>query len=92
MIKVFNKYNISSESTEIKLFGGASVIGNNCNGSRAVSVGDNNIRTALQILKKAGLPVASSDTGGAIGRKLLFYTHTGEIYLKRLNRAMKQSR
>ena len=92
MIKEFKKHHINPESTEIKLFGGASVIGQNGKESMAVSVGENNIQTAFQILNKEGLTVTSSDTGGSVGRKLLFYTHTGEVYLKKLNREMEQSR
>jgi chemotaxis protein CheD len=47
-------------------------------------IGDNNTAVALTVLREAGVPVVRQETGGAHGRKLLFNTATGELYVRRL--------
>jgi chemotaxis protein CheD len=41
---------------------------------------------ALRMIKSEGFNILASDTGGNAGRKLFFLTHTGDVYLKRLNK------
>ncbi len=47
-------------------------------------VGQSNIHAVLKIIKAQHLTLTVSDVGGHLGRKLLFYTHTGEVLLKRI--------
>ena len=37
-----------------------------------------------RILESHGLKLTVADVGGSQGRKIFFYTHTGEVLLKRL--------
>lgn len=62
-----------------KVFGGA-------NGmfKEQFGVGKRNVQTAFTSLENERLRVAASDVGGERGRKLLFLTHTGEVFVKRL--------
>ena len=70
---------------EVKLFGGAAVIGRS-NGSPATanSIGQQNVAAAMEALIKAGMTLNVADVGGGFGRKLIFNTGNGEVLLKRI--------
>lgn len=63
-----------------KLFGGGRVLESN----GYLNVGERNILYAENALEEARIPVIGRDTGGTSGRKLLFKTATGEVFVKRL--------
>jgi chemotaxis protein CheD len=69
----------------VKLFGGGSIID-----ADHAGVGQQNIRTAEMLLKKQGVKPVRRDVGGAVGRKLFFHTHTGDVYIKRFGRRLLQ--
>lgn len=70
---------------EVKLFGGGEVLAVSEGALRRVpSVGALNVRKAREVLGREGLPLAAEDVGGVRGRKILFNTRTGEVFLKRL--------
>lgn len=83
MLDLFSERGMHPSRLEVKLFGGADLIGA---GRGRICVGRRNVAIARQVLAAAGLDVAAADVGGSRGRKLLFYTHTGEVLLKRLRR------
>lgn len=64
-----------------KLFGGASVFGPVGGG-----VGSANIEAAQEALKRNGIPVTSMSTGGSTGVSLRFYTATGKVHLRKVER------
>lgn len=76
--EMFNK-GIRRDQIETKVFGGASVMQSGFN------VGRRNVEEAYSILEKLHLRVVASNVGGEFGRKLLFRTDTGEVFLKRLS-------
>jgi chemotaxis protein CheD len=80
MTEKFDSYDIKRSDIEVKVFGGADMF----TGGKSISVGRQNIETALKIIKNEGLNLSASDVGGTQGRKIFFYTHTGEVLLKRL--------
>lgn len=82
MLEQFRSLGISHREIEVKLFGGADMFATG-DGERE-TVGAHNTRTALSIIEMEHLNLSKSDTGGGRGRKIFFYTHTGEIFLKRL--------
>ncbi len=84
MLETFEKLNISKEEIEVKIFGGADVIGTNQKNGNSVTIGQQNILEALKSLKKHKLIITAADTGGNVGRKIIFVTNSGEIYLNRL--------
>ncbi len=51
-----------------------------------ISVGKENIEAAGQMILKEGLKVLVSHTGGTFARRILFFTHTGEVFTKRAAR------
>ena len=68
----------------MKCFGGADMFSRPIEKSGLLSVGRQNSETADEVLKSEGLTLVTRDVGGLQGRKILFYTHTGEVLMKRL--------
>jgi chemotaxis protein CheD len=71
-----------------KVFGGAHII--QCI-SRANGPGRINAKFVLRFLELEGIPVLSRDVGGQDARRIYFRTDTGEVLLKRIRFAKKQS-
>ena len=67
--------------TIAKVFGGAR-IPEVRSGSKSISA--QNVVVALQLLRQRGIRVVASDLGGHYGRKVLFDTGTGSVWLKYL--------
>jgi chemotaxis protein CheD len=81
MLQAMEKHASRRSDIEVKLFGGASM--RQMAGGRR-SVGSQNIEAALAVLRQEGLAPRSSDIGGIQGRKLRFYSATGEVFVKRI--------
>ena len=88
MLKQFKKMKIDPSEIEVKLFGGADMFESSGKGS--ARVGSMNVEMARQVLAKYGLRLKSFDVGGTSGRKILFDTKTGEVWMKRLNQGRNQ--
>jgi chemotaxis protein CheD len=67
------------ETLIAKVFGGANQYDRKSN---AFNIGERNIQLALYTLKKYGIAVAASSLGGAHGRKVLFDTASGQVFMK----------
>ncbi|AJE02942.1 chemotaxis protein CheD [Geobacter pickeringii] len=87
MLAMFSARGVSPARLEVKLFGGADLLGT---GGSRIGVGRRNVEIARRVLSTSGLAVAAADVGGTRGRKLIFYTHTGEVLLKRLCRGERR--
>jgi len=68
----------------VKLFGGAQVLACEPIIDARLSVGAQNIRQARQTLEQLGLGITNADTGGNVGRKVLFSIKTGDVYVRKL--------
>ncbi len=64
-----------------KVFGGAQQLEK---GKSIFNISERNIHLALNTLKEAGIPVRSQNTGGEKGRKIKFYTGSGDVLMKYL--------
>lgn len=64
-----------------KVFGGANILESS---SGLLKVGERNIQLADKALDDSRILVACRDVGGTQGRKLLFRTATGEVFVKKL--------
>lgn len=86
MIRSFFSRGIKPGDIEVKLFGGAAMIDTD---SRRASrgVGALNVEAVREILRLNSLKLRTCDVGGRIGRKIVFDTRTGEVFLKRLRPA-----
>ncbi len=85
MIGYFNKLEIDRKEIEVKFFGGADMFNTVESSTRNLTVGWQNISAATRCLKEYGMTPTTSDVGGKKGRKLIFTTDTGIVYLKRLS-------
>lgn len=68
---------------EAKIFGGGDLISTD---RSVMLIGERNIRVARIILEERDIPVIASSTGGRKGRKILFFTHNGEVRHKFLEK------
>jgi chemotaxis protein CheD len=84
MLKYLETMGIKRHEVEIKLLGGADVL--DIMDEKGPSVGRQNIEKALEMMDTQKLTIARSDVGGKTGRNIRFYTHTGDVLLKRIKR------
>lgn len=84
MIGELGAAGVEKDEIEVKLMGGADVLERA--GNTSASVGQQNVRVAIDIIRKEGLRLAACDVGGDVGRKIIFSTHTGGVLLKRISK------
>ncbi|MHC1791148.1 chemotaxis protein CheD [Solidesulfovibrio sp.] len=80
LVGKFNRRGVALTEIECKVFGGASALF-----AEEISVGRKNVEVAFATLSDIGLRVAASNVGGEAGRKIVFSTSTGEIFVRLLN-------
>lgn len=71
---------VTDSELEVKLFGGADTLSS----KKENTIGSLNVKMALDIIRREHLRIIAADVGDSFGRKIIFLTHTGEVYLKRL--------
>ncbi len=84
MVKYFQKMGIDIKELEVKVFGGSETLRIPNRKSRLTSVGKSNVHVAFNLIEKTKMNLTAFDVGGHTGRKIYFYTETGEVLLKRL--------
>jgi chemotaxis protein CheD len=83
MVRQLQEQGLVISELEVKLFGGSDMMmASLANHQR---VGKSNVKMAKTVLARMGMTIKSSDTGGTVGRKLIFNTGTGDVWIKRLN-------
>jgi len=71
-----------------KIFGGADVLDAHFGpATEARSIGSLNIKAAREALARDNVSVVVEKVGGVHGCKLFFYSHTGEVLLRRIPRS-----
>lgn len=70
------------DNMKAKVFGGASVL--DAYGATGSRLGLDNVEVAQGQLEEEGIPIVAEDVGGNSGRKLIFYTHDGTAWVKKL--------
>lgn len=86
MLESLDKIGVPRRDLVIKMFGGSSGIAVQGMESSAYNIGRRNVEMARKLLKFARLKVLVEDVGGHQGRKLMFHTQTGEVWVKRLRK------
>ena len=81
LIKMMSFAGAPSPGLEAQIFGG-SFDPRQCE----KDIGHENLTTAKQILMRYKIKIISQDTGGELGRKIVFNTHTSEIVVLRVDR------
>jgi chemotaxis protein CheD len=64
-----------------KMFGGGEVL--RVTGA-VMHIGERNVLLAQDMLEQANIPIVASDVGGQTGRKIIYNTQTGSVYVKKL--------
>ncbi len=91
MLKALYRMGARRPEIKVKIFGGAEML-RPVNGSNdSINVGRQNIISACRAIERHGLNLSASDIGGNWGRKILFYTHTGDVFLRRIGNGPKTS-
>jgi len=68
-----------------KVFGGGEVIDTK---NSQFNIGERNIKLAWEVLEEQKIEIVSSSVGGKLGRKIIFYTHTGEVKQRYVQRTI----
>lgn len=84
MVIKMARFGISPSDLEVKIFGGGGAFNSDSSDKTDHSVGSQNVRAALSMIRTLGLQLKKSDVGGPMGRKIYFDTGTGEVRLKRV--------
>jgi chemotaxis protein CheD len=84
MLERLMAHGVAKDQIEAKIFGGSDMF-DKAEG-RNQSVGRQNIEKALSMLEGESVRVITQDLGGERGRKIIFHTHTGDVFLKRLRK------
>jgi chemotaxis protein CheD len=74
----------SRKKLEAKIVGGASMFENS-----HMNIGERNIKSARETLKKLGISIIAEDTGKNYGRTIIFDTFTGDLLIKIILRGDK---
>lgn len=88
MTRRITRTGLRPRDIEVKLFGGAALIGSKATTSQHNSIGQLNVKAAMETISNCGLILKVMDVGGNFGRKIIFNTETGEILMKRLQRTI----
>ena len=54
------------------------------------SVGPENVAVARKVLERKGIRIVSEDTGGHMGRKVVFEVHTGHVIVMKVQRIRQE--
>ncbi len=85
MIGYFDSFKIMRKEIQVKLFGGADMFNSTQPGVSNLTVGWQNISAATHCLGEYGLVPKVRDVGGCKGRKLVFKTDTGAVFVKKMS-------
>ncbi|MCP4397097.1 MAG: chemotaxis protein CheD [bacterium] len=90
MLKKLEQLGVVAEELEVKVFGGGEILQRYSESENNQAVGRMNVQAMLDIILSHNLFLRVFDVGGSQGRKVLFYTHTGEVFMKRLNNFLRE--
>ena len=82
LLEQLNSLGCRPPNLRAKIFGGASLF--QPRDAYASTLGAKNVAVALDLMKRAGIPVIAQVTGGPQGRKLLFNTDDGIAWSRRI--------
>jgi chemotaxis protein CheD len=89
LVERYRRIGITPQRLTVKVFGGADVLGEPVRGYS--SIGHQNTMAARETLGWQDLRIAARDTGGDRGRKIVFRTHTGEVFVRQLGTTSSRS-
>lgn len=78
LINAILKVGGKRQNLEVKLFGGGQVLAN------MTDIGKRNIEFAVDYLEREGLKVIAQDVGGTYPRKVLYFSDTGAVKMRKI--------
>ena len=78
LINEILKHGGNKKNFEVKIFGGGKILQN------MTDIGERNINFVLEFLAQEDLAISSSDLGDNCPRKVLYFSDTGKVKMKRL--------
>jgi len=87
MLFRLRRLGVPPHAVRAKLFGGADMFNQGCADVCRLTVGRQNVEVARRVLADHAIPLVAENTGGTLGRKILFHTGSGEVRLKWLRQA-----
>lgn len=69
-----------------KIFGGGDVLGKRIANNPGKTVGEQNVEFALAFLERERIPIIAKDLGGETGRQIQFLTHTGQAFVRQVQK------
>lgn len=82
LIAQVTAFGCARHQLQAKIFGGACVL--EAFQNSRTHLGTQNSDLAKQVLDDEGIPLVGEDIGGRKGRKLIFHTHDGTVWVKQL--------
>lgn len=73
---------------EVKIFGGGDVLLTRAESSSSLSIGQQNIAIALEVLSQFSIVPKASDIGGIHGRKLFFNSYNGDVFVRKVQKTI----
>ncbi|MGE4504147.1 MAG: chemotaxis protein CheD [Desulfovibrionaceae bacterium] len=86
MLSTMTRLGADPARLQVKIMGGSNGLGGGPSGGGRFNIGARNVAMAQSVLEAHGVKVADTHVGGNRGRKIHLLTHTGEIWIKTLNR------
>jgi chemotaxis protein methyltransferase CheR len=71
-----------------KVFGGGNVLGRTDEPGSMLAIGERNAQFATEFLQTDGIPVLSQSLGGTTGRQIQFLTHTGQAFVRPVEKSL----
>ncbi len=87
MIKKMISVGSIKKNLKAKVFGGKSETDGKINHYR---IGDRNAEVAINMLQEEEIEIIAKNLGGAFGRRLQFFTDTGDAYMNFINIGNKE--
>lgn len=83
LIRLFSRAGSDISTLEAQIFGGGMPEDYD---SSAPDIGGDNLKAAMGMLDFFGIKLVGSDIGGHYGRKVVFNSSTGEVFIAKVNR------
>ncbi len=74
---------------QAKIFGGASILAQRVPGR--FQIGERNIERAIALLEQRKISIGGKCVGGSAGRKIVFESHTGRVWVKQLVPSVREA-
>lgn len=83
LVNMLVKAGCSKKDIEASIYGGAE---NTRNPRYNMELSRQNVEVGIELLNKMGIQISSRDTGGNMGRKIIFHTGTGETVVAKVEK------